>query len=104
MAGDQEKIIVYVDSDLEDLIPVFLENRQKDIKELSDALAEGDLEKIRVIGHTLKGIGGGYGFDRITEIGASLERAAKENRKNEIEKLLKDFKDFLDRVEVRYEE
>ena len=49
------------------------------------------------------GIGGGYGFDRITEIGAAIEEAAKRKDSEEIKRQLSALKDYLDRVEVRYE-
>jgi len=57
----EEKIVVHVDIDLEDLIPGFLDNRQKDIRNLESALQENDFETLRSIGHNLKGVGGGCG-------------------------------------------
>ncbi|RMG73827.1 MAG: Hpt domain-containing protein [Nitrospirae bacterium] len=98
----QEKITVYVDSDLEDIVPVFLQSRQKDILSMERALAEGDYETIRLIGHSMKGAGGGYGFDAITEIGASIERAAKQGDKDAIKRQIEALKDYLNRVEVKY--
>ena len=41
-----EKIIVQVDSDLEDLIPGYLENRNKDIESITEALRQNDFETI----------------------------------------------------------
>ena len=74
-----EKIVVHVDIDLEDLIPGFLDNRQKDIQKLESALQENDFETLRSIGHNLKGVGGGYGFSDITEMGAEIEVGARAN-------------------------
>ena len=73
-----ERIIVHADPEIADLIPGFLENRSKDIKAMSEALTQGDFETIRVLGHSMKGAGGSYGFDPITGIGKSLEQAAKD--------------------------
>jgi len=67
-----EKIVVTIDSDLEDLIPGFLSNRRKELVSLKQANTEGKAETIRSIGHSLKGVGGGYGFDVLSEIGAEL--------------------------------
>ena len=39
-----EKIVVHIDIDLEDLIPGFLDNRQKDIQKLESALQGNDFE------------------------------------------------------------
>ncbi len=94
------KIRVTVDPDLADLIPGFLNNRRKDITAMQAALAQGDFETVRLLGHSMKGAGGGYGFDAITEIGAALEQAAKGKDPGAIGKGLCDLSSYLDRVEV----
>jgi len=78
------KWTVTVDEDLQDLIPGYLENRRKDAEELQKALARSDFEVIRVLGHKMKGSGGGYGFDEISEIGRALEDAAKQSQAGKI--------------------
>ena len=55
----KEKIIAHVDPDLRDLIPGYLKNRQKDITTIKKALKAADFAKIRVLGHSMKGSGGG---------------------------------------------
>ena len=101
--GQGEKIIVHVDMEIEDLIPGFLENRRKDIETLQKALAKGDYETIRELGHTMKGAGGGYGFDAITDIGQSLEQAGKDKNPEAIQSWVKKLSNYLGRVEVVYE-
>jgi len=54
-----EKIVVHVDADLDDLIPGYLQNRREDVKAVWQALENQDFETIRVLGHTMKGTGGG---------------------------------------------
>ncbi len=98
-----EKIIVHVDADLEDLIPGFLENRRQDVKSIIDALEKTDYETIRVLGHSMKGAGGGYGFDTITDIGRHLEGAAKEGNSAEIRKWVNELSVYLERIEVVFE-
>ena len=98
-----EKIIITVDSDLEDLIPGFLENRNQDIKSIFDALARDDYAAIAKLGHTMKGVGGGYGFDAITDIGRSIEQAAKEKNPQKIKASLSEFSDYLERIEIVFE-
>jgi HPt (histidine-containing phosphotransfer) domain-containing protein len=73
-----EKIVVPVDVDLEDLIPGYLQNRRQDVDSILQAVDKQDFETIIVLGHTMKGTGGGYGFDAITEMGRDLETAAQE--------------------------
>jgi HPt (histidine-containing phosphotransfer) domain-containing protein len=41
------------------------------------ALEQSDFAAIRDLGHKLSGTGAGYGFPRISEIGAALEAAAR---------------------------
>jgi HPt (histidine-containing phosphotransfer) domain-containing protein len=103
-AGEQDKIYVNVDPDIRDLIPGFLENRYNDIQSMRDALAKTDFETIRILGHSMKGAGGGYGFDGITDIGAELERAAKVKDTAEITRGIEELASYLSRVEVVYYE
>lgn len=99
-----EAIVVHVDKDLEDLIPEFLANRQNDVAAIRGAAATGDYETIRVLGHGMKGAGGGYGFDDISAIGAALEQAAKRQDGPAIAAESERLADYLARVEVIYEE
>jgi HPt (histidine-containing phosphotransfer) domain-containing protein len=96
------RIKVQLDPDIRDLIPGFLENRRKDVAALQAALAKNDFATITVLGHTMKGDGGGYGFDAITAIGAVIETAAKQKDANRIREELGRLADFLERVEVTY--
>lgn len=94
------KIRVRVDPDLSDLIPGFLDNRRKDITTMQAALEQGAFETVQSLGHSMKGSGGGYGFDAITDIGAVLEQAAKDRNPGKVLSGLSDLADYLDRVEV----
>ena len=99
----KDKIVVIVDVDLEDLIPGFLENRKKELTTLRAALGEANYQSIQSIGHSMKGVGGGYGFDGITELGRDLESAAKNQDRDGLAALVEKYADYLDRVEVKYE-
>jgi len=94
------KFIVIVDEDLQDLVPGYLENRRKDVEELRGALARSDFEAIRVLGHKMKGSGGGYGFDEISEIGHALEDAAKQSQAAKIQEEIDRLQYYLDHVEM----
>jgi len=97
------KIIVHVDPDLEDLIPGYLANREKDIAAIHTALEKNDLDTIRIIGHSMKGSGGGYGFETITDIGMMMEKAAKEGRDEDIRLQVKRLEDYMCQVEIVYD-
>ena len=71
-----ERIRVVIDPDLVELIPGFLNNRRRDVDVLREAVAKADYNTARIIGHSMKGAGGGYGFQPITEFGDAIEVAA----------------------------
>ncbi len=95
-------ITVYIDPGLEEIVPGFLENRRRDVQTLETALQHNDLTAIRVIGHRMKGDGGGYGFDAISTIGDGMERAAAREDRDAIQRYTAELIDFLARVSVVY--
>jgi CheY-like chemotaxis protein len=103
-SADGEKIRVAIDPDLEDLIPSYLSKRQQDLERLDGFLAEKNFEEIRSIGHKIKGSGGGYGFAGLSEIGMSIEEAAKAQEAAKIESSVAEMKDYLSRLDIVYEE
>jgi len=98
------KYDIEVDQDLKEFIPIFKENRQKDIEALKLALAEKDQEKIQFIGHSLKGVGSGYGFVEVTNIGQVIEAKAKENAMGDIKLLITQLEDYMTHVKITYVE
>jgi hypothetical protein len=107
MIMDQDRnaakvITVYIDPGLEEIVPGFLENRRRDVPILESALQENNLAQIRLIGHRMKGDGGGYGFDAISTMGDALEQAAAREDRVAIRRHTADLIDFLARVTVVY--
>lgn len=100
----EDRITVHIDADLEDLIPDFLDNRRGDIQSLTDAIGQQDYETIQRIGHSMKGAGGGYGFDTITDIGRQIEEAATAQNVNEIQDGIDKLSFYLDHIDIIYEE
>ncbi len=94
------KIVVHVDPDLKKLIPVFLEDMKKSAQIMESALNDGDLETIKHKSHKIRGTGGAYGFQPITDIGGAMEEAAMKGKMDEIRKLLSKLFNYLDAVEV----
>lgn len=100
---ESKKIIIYADPEISDLIPGFLENRQKDIKTISEALGKKEYDTIRLIGHSMKGSGAGYGFDDLSDMGKALEEAAEKKGARSIQKELVKFEAYLKNVQVVYQ-
>lgn len=99
---ESERIKVKVDPDIEELVPGFLENRRKDVNVIRAALLDMDFETVRILAHSMKGSGGGYGFDRITDIGRLMEDAAKQKNVAALAGLTEELKNYLDRIDVTY--
>lgn len=94
---------VTVEKDLEDLIPVFLGNRRKEVETLRSALAAGDFEQLRQLGHRMRGVGNSYGFERVSVLGKEIEDGARGGDKAAIESHIAAYADYLSRLQVTYE-
>ena len=94
---------VIVAKDLEDLIPVFMGNRRKEIDTLRLALAAADFEQLRQIGHRMRGVGNSYGFERVSVIGERVEDGARSGDRAAIESCIAEYRDYLSRVQISYE-
>ena len=97
-----KKITVYVDPDLKELVPRFLVNRRKDTAALDAAMAHNDLNTVRLLGHRMKGDGGGFGFEEISRIGEALEQAAIREDRAVIRQQTAALAEFLSLVDVVY--
>lgn len=97
------KNVVRIDSELEELIPNYIENRHKDIKNMAEALAKGDFDTVRLLGHSMKGSGASYGFAEISVIGKKLEEAAKAKNQADITASIQELSDYMANLEVVYE-
>jgi len=98
-----DRVIVEVDEDLSDLIPGFLTNKRADIDTIFEAVARRDYAEIARIAHRIKGEGGSYGFDAMTETGRSLEHAAALRDDSAVTTLARQLLSYLDRVEIVFQ-
>ena len=101
--SQSEKIRIRIDSDLQDLIPGYLENRGKDLLVYQQALEKDNFDAIAILGHSMKGSGGGYGFNDLSTIGRAIEKAAKNRDKESVRQSIIDLTDFLKKLEVVYD-
>lgn len=91
---------VYVDPDLIDYIPTFVENRKKELAKALIDLDQKNFDNLRGLGHTLKGCCASYGFTELGELGKKLEEYAKNQRSEDIASLLRDMSWLLDHYEL----
>jgi len=99
-----EAVIVYVDPDLEELIPGFMDNRRSDIKMIGELLADEEFDEIKRVGHSMKGSGGGYGFNEITQIGKVIEEAAQVHDYSAIQRMNRYLTKYLEKVQIVWQE
>jgi HPt (histidine-containing phosphotransfer) domain-containing protein len=96
-------IIVHVDPDLEGMIPRFLVNQRKAVAAMQQAWEARDYTTLCQLGHQMKGTGGGYGFNVLTEFGSAIEHAAKASDVLHLRQSLEALGAYLDRLEVVYD-
>jgi HPt (histidine-containing phosphotransfer) domain-containing protein len=101
MNADDYKVTVA--KDIEDLIPVFMKNRHKELDALRVALAAADFEQLRQLGHRMKGVGNSYGFDRVSTIGKYIEDGARSGDRAALQASISEYGDYLSKVQIAYE-
>lgn len=99
----ESRFTVVVEKDLEDLVPVFLGNRRKEIDTLRAATAAADFEQLRQIGHRMKGVGNSYGFEYVSTLGKQIEDAGKAEDVPAAETCIASYVEYLEKVEIAYE-
>ena len=78
--------------------PAYLDNCRRDVIAMLAALDRADFDSITILGHNLRGSGGGFGLPAITDFGAGIEQAAGELDVDVLRKQLDDLATYLDPV------
>ena len=78
--------------------PAYLDNCRLNVIAMHEALDRADFEAVTILGHNLRGSGGGFGFQAITDIGAGLEHAAGDADINVSRKWVCELSRYLDSV------
>ena len=100
---DADDYKVTVAKDLEDLIPVFMKNRHKELDTLRAALAAADFEQLRQLGHRMKGVGNSYGFTHVSTLGKHIEDGARSGDRASLQASITEYGDYLSKVQIAYE-
>lgn len=94
--------VAKVDRTLESLIPRFMQRRRDDADTIESLVSQGDFETIKSLGHSIKGSGGGYGFDPVTEYGSALEVAADACDGPSVIAAARQMRAYIDAVTIEY--
>ena len=67
---------------------------------MREALDRADFETVTILGHNMRGSGGAFGFQPITDFGAGLEQACEDANLDRAKKLLSELSSYLESVEI----
>ena len=74
---------------------MYINHTSKELASIIKELETKSFDSLRTFGHNIKGSGGMYGFNEVTEIGAVIEAAAKDEDMALIKSNLNDLDLFL---------
>jgi len=103
--SENKKIVAYVERDMEEFIPFFIEESKEEIRGLIEALKGGDYKALKDFGHKIKGssVTCSEGFQIMSDIGLAIEDAAKEKKPlKEIQVMVKAYIEYVNNVEIIY--
>lgn len=70
-----ETIRISIDRDIIDLAENFLANRRSQKQEWRKAVADGNIDALRRLGHELKGTAASFGFQGLSNLAKEMEKA-----------------------------
>ena len=94
-----DTILVRARPKFADRIPAYLQNCRQNVIGMLDALDRVDFETVTFLGHQMRGSGGAYGFQAITDISAALEQAAESADNDVSRKWLGELSNCLDGID-----
>ena len=74
---------------------MYIAHTSKELAKIQEDLDNIELDSLRTFGHNIKGSGGMYGFDEVTNLGKEIEASAKTNDRGKIKSLLTELSNFL---------
>ena len=80
--------------------PAYLQSCRQNVLDMDAALDRADFETVTILAHNMRGSGGGFGFQAITNFGAALEQAADEVDTAAARGVVMDLSVYLDRLET----
>ena len=100
MSKDLKIEIDVTDPIVLELLPGYIKHRKLEIFQLQRLLEESQYNKIRIIGHNLRGSGGLYGLPAISIFGENLEASAVANDVKALTAVIKDMQAYLDQIHL----
>ena len=89
-----------IPEELRSIIPGYLSRRDAELVEMRKASQNQDFEVIKRIAHNLKGNGAGYGFYRISDLGAKLMESCSKQDSQGTANLIEELSDEISRLKA----
>ena len=83
------------DDEWAEMQEMYLNHTFKELKTIKENIASATFDSLITFGHNIKGSGGMYGFNEITEMGATIESAAKDENMDQIKSNFDKLETFL---------
>lgn len=96
--SDIDHYPVFIDKVFADIVPVFISDVLQDIARMFRDLEQHDFAAIAKCSHSIKGAGGGYGLDYVSDVARNIEQAAEEKNIKRIREHLEALEDYAKRV------
>ena len=83
------------DDEWAEMQEMYINHTFKELNVIKEDIESTTYDSLRTFGHNIKGSGGMYGFNEITEIGANIESAAKDSDFDKFKSNLETLEIFL---------
>ena len=74
---------------------MYINHTSKELSKIQEDIDNIIIDSLRTFGHNIKGSGGMYGFEEVTNLGTKIEASAKVNDRSKIKLLLEELSGFL---------
>ena len=92
--------LVQSDSSYAELVEEFVSGLDDQVHSMWRSLADGQFDTLKSLAYQLKGVGGDYGYQILTEVAASLEQRARHQELQACQTSLEELTSIVSRVAV----
>jgi len=96
---DNAEDVIHQNEEFKDIIPLFLEERHKEIKLVLEAAEQGNYEEIYSLGHKMQGASEAFGFTTVSKIGMVLKESSMKGDNVLINNKIEELKEYLFQLE-----
>ena len=103
--GDRQQAVIHStllaeDPEMEPLVVDYVQNLPGTLHRLEENLARADEESLAQGAHRLKGTGGGFGYQQLTDLAAQLEKEALAGEPEACGRIIPRLRETLSRIEL----